>query len=67
MSLLVLSEMLVLFVNTLTTDEKYSLRKRDNLQQAIQMQLSNQKNFNLNQTFNIFLKRWASQLIYFRN
>ena len=57
MSLLVLSEMLVLFVNTLTTDEKYSLRKRDNLQQAIQMQLSNQKNFNLNQTFNIFLKR----------
>ena len=57
MSLLVLSEMLVLFVNTLTTDKKYSLRKRDNLQQAIQMQLSNQKNFNLNQTFNIFLKR----------
>ena len=57
MSLLVLSEMLVLFVNTLTTDKKYSLRKRDNLQQAIQMQLSNQKNFNLNQTFNIFFKR----------
>ena len=40
MSLLVISEMLALFVNILTTDDKYSLHNSENLQQAIQMQLS---------------------------
>ena len=32
-----------LFKHALTADDKYSLRKRDNLQQVIQIQLSNQK------------------------
>ena len=30
-----------MYVNTLTADDKYSLLKRDNLLQPIQMQLSN--------------------------
>ena len=37
-------EILRLFVNTLTADDKYSLLKRDKLTQAIQMQLSKKKN-----------------------
>ena len=46
MSLLVICKILGLFVNTLTTDGKYSLFNRDNLKQPIQMQLSNkQKRF----------------------
>ena len=36
-----------LFVNTVTADDKYSLLKRDNLTQPIQMQLS-KKTFFLN-------------------
>ena len=39
-SLLVISEMLRLVVNTFTADEKYSLFNRNNLTQPIQMQLS---------------------------
>ena len=39
-SLLVICKILGLFVNTLTTGEKYSLLIRDNLTQSIQMQLS---------------------------
>ena len=39
MSLLVISEFLRLFVNTLTADDKYSLRNTENLYQPIQMQL----------------------------
>ena len=38
--LLSVSETLALFVNTLTTVDKYSLRNRKNLLQAIQQQLS---------------------------
>ena len=38
MSLLVISEILALLVNTLTPDEKYSLRNSENLLQTIQMQ-----------------------------
>ena len=38
--LLSVSETLALFVNTLTTADKYSLRNRKNLLQAIQQQLS---------------------------
>ena len=34
-SLLVISKILGLFVNTLTADDKYSLTKRDNLMQPI--------------------------------
>ena len=45
-SLLVISKIFRLFVNTLTADDKLSLLSRDNLMQAIQMQLSqNQKIF----------------------
>ena len=44
--LLVICKILGLFVNTLTTDEKYSLLKKGNLTQTIQMQLSEkQKTF----------------------
>ena len=39
-SLLVTCEILRLFVNTLTTDDKYSLLNRGNLMQHIQMHLS---------------------------
>ena len=38
MSLLVISEILGLFVNTLITNNMSSLRNRGNLQQSIQMQ-----------------------------
>ena len=45
-SLLVISEILGLFLNTLTTDEKYSLRNSENLSESIKMQLSKtQKTF----------------------
>ena len=40
MSLLVISKILKLFVNTLTADHKYSLRNSRNLPQQIPMQLS---------------------------
>ena len=51
-----------LFVNTLTANDKYSLRDSQNLPQLIQMHLSNKKVFrnfllhfwNLNQILNIF-------------
>ena len=42
-SLLVRSEILRLFVNTMTADEKYSRHNRENLPQRIQMQLSKTK------------------------
>ena len=46
MSLLVMHNILSLFVNTLTVDEKHYLLKRDNLMEPIQMQLSqNRKSF----------------------
>ena len=45
-SLLVIDKILRLFVNTLTVDEKRYLLNRDNLTEAIEMQLSEkQKNF----------------------
>ena len=40
MSLVVISEILAMFFSTLTADDKYYLRNRENLWQAIQMQLS---------------------------
>ena len=40
MSLLVISEILGLFVNTLTADAKHSLHNRENSKQPIQMQSS---------------------------
>ena len=61
-------KILGLFANTLTADDKYSLLKRENLTEPIQMQLSNkQKNFfrffflvhflNLDQILNILKKK----------
>ena len=46
MSVLLLFEILGLFVNALAADDKYSLSKRNNLQQVIQIPLSNQKKKN---------------------
>ena len=40
MSVLVISGIIGYFVNTLTEDEKYSLRNRTNLPQSIQIKLS---------------------------
>ena len=40
--------MLRLFINSLTADEKYSLRNRDNFPQPIQMQLSETQTLFLN-------------------
>ena len=48
-------KILGLFVNTLTTDDKYSLVNRDNLMQHIQMQLS-QKEKKFSEFFSAFLK-----------
>ena len=45
MSLFVICELLGLFVNTLTANDKYSLRDSQNLPQLIQMHLSNKKVF----------------------
>ena len=46
MSLLVIPEILGLFVNTLTVNDKYSLRNSEDLQQRIQMQIpEKQKQF----------------------
>ena len=44
-SLLNISQILGLFANTLTTDEKYSLHNTENLQQPIQIQLPRKANF----------------------
>ena len=44
-----------LFVTTLTPDDEYCLRNRENLRQSIQIQLS-KKQKNLRQSFAILLK-----------
>ena len=44
LSLLVIHKILRLFVNTLTVDDKHYLLTRDNLTQAIQIQLSEKQN-----------------------
>ena len=63
---LIIGEILGLFVNTLTAEDKYPVEDWDNLQLPIQMQLSeNSKNFlnfflnfwNLHNILNIFKKR----------
>ena len=43
MSPLVISEILEVFVNTLTADDKYSVQDCENLQLLIQMQLSEKR------------------------
>ena len=55
MSLLVLCKILRLFVNTLTADDKYSLRNRDNLTQPTQILLSQKQN-TFSQFSSLFLK-----------
>ena len=55
MSPLVICEILELFVNTLTADDKYSLRNIENLWQPIQIQLS-QRQKKFSQFFAAFLK-----------
>ena len=54
-SLLVICKISRLFLDTLTADGKYSLFKRDNLTQPIQMQLS-QKQETFSEFFSAFLK-----------
>ena len=49
MSLLAISEILRLFLNRLTVDDKYSLRNSENLRQPIQIEL-----FNKQKTFSEF-------------
>ena len=53
--MLVLSKILRLFVNTLTTDDKYSLLNRDKLTQRIQILLY-QKDRTFSQFFSSFVK-----------
>ena len=69
MSLLVISEILGLLVNTLTSNEEYSPHNSENLRQPIQMQLSKKQiislNFlrhfwNLHQILYILKKIWPS-------
>ena len=55
MSVLLISEILAVFVNILTTDHKYPLCNRENLQQSIQMPLS-KKQKNLSDCFAPFVK-----------
>ena len=45
MSLLVTSEILGLFIYTLTADDKYSLPKKENLPKPIQIHLSQKKSY----------------------
>ena len=54
-SLLVIGKILMLFVDTLTVDEKHYLLTRDNLTQTIQIQLS-QKQKTFYEFFLVFLK-----------
>ena len=54
-SLLAIYKIWGLFVKTLTADDKYSLLNRNNLTEAIQMQLSKKQNTPL-QCFSAFLK-----------
>ena len=55
MSLLVICEILVVFINTLTADDKYSLHNSDILLEPIYMQLSKKEIF-FSQVFAPFLK-----------
>ena len=72
-----ISEILGLFLDTMTADDKYSLCNKENVQQPIQMELSKkQKTFpefvasvlTCTTNFEHFeKKRWSLQLMYFRN
>ena len=62
MSLLVISEILGLFLNTLTTDDKYSLRNSENLSESIKMQLSEKQ-----KTFSGLLAAFMKSLLNFEH
>ena len=55
MSVLVISEILGLIINTLTADDKYSLHNRKNLRQPIKLQLSRKKKI-FSRFFHAYLK-----------
>ena len=63
MSLLVISEILGLLVDTWTVDDKYSLRKSENLLKPIKMQLP-QKQTNFSEYF-AAIQKSASAFDYF--
>ena len=76
MSLLVISEILGLFVNPMSTYDKYSLPNRDNLPQPIQMHVSKRgKTFSqffaafpeTKSNFQDFEQKRLSKLMYFQN
>ena len=52
-SLLVIWNVLRIFINTLTADDKYSLIRRENWMQRIQMHLSQKQN-SFSQSFSLF-------------
>ena len=54
-SLLVIWNVLTLFVNTLTADDKYSLISRDNWMQTTQMHLSQKQNI-FSEFFSVFFE-----------
>ena len=60
--MLVLSKILRLFVNTLTTDDKYSLLNRDNLTQRIQILL-----YQKDRTFSQFLSSFVKSTFNFEH
>ena len=62
MSLLVICEILGLFLNTLTADDKFSFRISENLRQPIQMILSKKKTFS---HFFVAVLRSTSTFVYF--
>ena len=56
MSLFVIWELLGVFVNTMTADDKYSFRDSENLPQPIQMQLFKKKYFGIFCSIEIYIK-----------
>ena len=66
MSLLVISEILRLFVSTLTADQNYSPLNSENLAQSIQMQFS-KKQKTLSEFLSSFLKSILSFEHFFLN
>ena len=60
--LLVMHKILRLFVNILTVDEKHYLLNRDNLTQAIQMELSQKQ-----KTFSEFLFVFSKSMLNFKD
>ena len=56
MLLFVIWELLGVFVNTMTADDKYSFRDSENLPQPIQMQLFKKKYFGIFCSIEIYIK-----------